>query len=134
MQSNLHSECCYKQLFLNEERKSSILRHGDFATVKKLSPQKFDNSRERRARRPRPRRKESRLKKRKEESGAHDHSFARSENFCARKSCSRIISLTSEGRGMLYILQLSLLCLPQLIDHATSSLPNFHKHRESHIV
>ena len=75
MQRNLHSECCCKQLFFNEERKSSILRHGDFATVKKLSPQKFDNSRERRAR---PRRKESRLKKRKEESGAHDHSFVRS--------------------------------------------------------
>ena len=76
MQGNLHSECFCKQLFFNEERKSSILRHGDFATVKKLSPQKFDNSRERRAR---PRRKESTIEIEEEERGKWGaRSFVRS--------------------------------------------------------
>ena len=58
----------------------------------KVSPQKLDNSRERRVGQG--------LKKTREESGAHDHSLhrslAHSENFYWRKSCSRIISSTSE--------------------------------------
>ena len=111
MQRNLHSECCCKQLFFNEERKYQFL---DMATSQQSKNYHHKNSiipgrgEHGRGERNRDWRRGKRKVGRTIIRSLVRRTFARG---------NRVLGLfpwqVRGERGMLYILQLSLLCLPQ---------------------